>query len=631
MSLDTTQTTSTRTLRALCDTLVPAVGGGAGRARELLARPASELGIADLVAAGAPVRLLDRLAATGFADDDLDGRTATLRALDGDPGLRALRATVLALFYATLDDDDRNPNWPAIGYPGPISAPPPADIPAPLAPLAISVAGATLEADIVVVGSGAGGAVLAAEAAAAGRSVVILERGPYRREPDFRQLELPAAEMYLNGGLFFAQDATLGLLAGSTLGGGTTINSMVSLRTRNEVRAQWAADGLDALDGADYDAHLDAVCARLNVNTEHSVPSRNSQRLVAGLEASGRPWEPLPRNCTPDDDPRFCGYCHFGCQQGCKRSTLRTYLEDAAAGGARIVVDCRADAILTRDGRATGVAATVAHPDGTTTALEVRAPTVVVAAGGLESPALLLRSGIGGPNVGRFLRVHPTWFVAGVYDDPIEAWSGQVQSVVAFDRVREVEGSGWLVETTTLAPGGWASLIPWVSGRDHKLRMLDLAHTAPWHAVGHDHGSGRVTIDGRGEPRVAWRLDDPVDERIGRFGCADIARLHLAAGARAVHTLHHGELAWRRGQDAEAFLAAAEATRPAMPYSAHQMGSCRLGGDPATSVADPDGRLRDVHGVWIGDASALPTAPGVNPMITIMAMARRTAHRLLAA
>src|SRR5205823_14729933 len=111
------------------------------------------------------------------------------------------------------------------------------------------------------------------------------------------------------------------------------------------------------------------------------------------------------------------------------------------------------------------------------------------------------------------------------------------------------------------------------------------------------------------------------DERIGREGCADIASLHLAAGARAAYTLHHGELTWRRGEDSAAFLTAVARTRPSTPFSAHQMGSCRLGSDPAASVADPDGQLRDVRGVWIGDASALPTAPGVNPMITIMAMA----------
>src|SRR5262249_54796990 len=158
-----------------------------------------------------------------------------------------------------------------------------------------------------------------------------------------------------------------------------------------------------------------------------------------------------PRNASLDDDPRYCGYCNAGCQQGCKQSTLVTYLQDAADAGARFIVGCAVDRVLVRDGRAAGVAGTVHNQDGTEVELTVEAPVVVVAAGGLESPALLLRSGIGGPAAGRYLRLHPTYFVTGLYDEEVRSWDGQFQATVSFAFTEAVHGSGFLVESVNLS------------------------------------------------------------------------------------------------------------------------------------------------------------------------------------
>jgi choline dehydrogenase-like flavoprotein len=607
--------------------------GGQEPADALLARPASALGIAALVD---PATAEEALAVLGdVASLTEPERVERLRAVSSRPGpegfaVRRLRAHVLALFYGLADGEGRNPSWEAIGYPGPISPPPTQEQAPKTIPLtAPRGRDAVLEADVCVVGSGGGGSVIAARLQAAGRSVLVVEQGGYRNEADFRQLELAGAgELYLGGGLVWSETGSLGLLAGATLGGGTVVNSLVCLRTPDGVRADWAGRGLEGLDGPEFDACLDAVWARLGVNTEGTIPNPSNRRMVEALERRGLSWELLPRNAAPHD-PAFCGYCNAGCQQGEKNSTLQTYLQDAADAGARFVVDCRVERVLSRGGRAAGVEAVVEHADGERTALTVRAPVVVVAGGGLESPALLLRSGLGGRAVGRHLRVHPAWFVSGVYPDRLDAWSGQIQSVVSFDFAHLEHGAGFLCECVILSPTFWAASLPWRDGAEHKREMLKLARVASWHAVSHDHGAGRVTIDDAGRTRVHWALDDERDRLSARRAFAELSRLHHAAGAAEITTFERPGLRWQAGDDFEGFLAGIETVDDLVAYSAHQMGSCRMGADPQDSVADGDGRLHDVEGVWVGDASALPTAPGVNPMVTIMALAERTAARIL--
>jgi choline dehydrogenase-like flavoprotein len=630
-----------RLVAALADTLIPPVDDpGDGDVAAFRRRSAADLSIAELVEpglGGSQAALLDELAARGFADRDLAARTAQLHELGRDPAmrqaLRELKFAVMGLYYALPDADDRNPNWAALGFPGPATAPP-SDAQAPKTIAVERLDGpTTLQADVCIVGSGAGGSVIAAELQAAGLQVVVLERAGYRNEADFRQLELVgASELYLRGGLFWSEGGTIGLLAGATLGGGTVINSMVCLRPPAEIRAEWAALGLEGLDGPEFDVHLDAVSERMHVNVEATRPNRTNLMMAEALEARGLSWQVLPRNASAGDDPAFCGYCNAGCQQGCKQSALKTYLQDASDAGARVVVDCAVERILVAGGRTSGVAARALAAKGEVVELSVEAPTVVVAAGGLESAALLLRSGIGGPAAGTHLRLHPTYFIGGVYDEVVNAWDGQFQALASFDFTHAVDGTGFLVESVNVSLPFWASALPFTSGAEHKERMLRLRNVASWHVVTHDHGSGEVVLGDDGMPVVRWQLDDEIDRRLAARAHVELARLHHARGAEQILTFHWDDHTWTRGEDFEVYVARLEQTSyDRTAYSAHQMGSCRMGTDPATSVADGRGALHDVEGAWIGDASALPTAPGVNPMLTVMALARRTAHAILAA
>jgi choline dehydrogenase-like flavoprotein len=435
-----------------------------------------------------------------------------------------------------------------------------------------------------------------------------------------------------------SEDGSIAVFAGSTLGGGTVVNYMNCLRTPDPIRAEWTAHGLDGLDDPAYDQHIDAVMKRINANDTATTQNRQHKKMIAALDALGMAHKTIVRNVdTSCEDPRVCGYCLTGCQKGCKQSTMKTYLQDASDAGARFVVGCHADRVLVGDdGRAAGVAATVTGGDGSTTALTIHAPAVVVACGSIESPALLLRSGIGGPAVGKHLRLHPAGIVNGIYDEPIEAWIGQIQSAVS-DHFADCEGEwGFLIESLGAMPSIGAAGTPWRDGEQHKR---DFAHIFPHHApflsVARDHGEGEVVIDAYGRPVIRWSLSDDVDRRLFIKANVELARMHHAIGAPEIRTLHAEEVCWRRdsGEPFEEFVKRIEAA-PYGPadvaiFTAHQMGACRMGSDPSDSVADGRGELHDTPGVWIGDASAFPTAPGVNPMVSIMSLAHRTAGHIL--
>lgn len=641
------------TLEALCDTFAPSVDTDSGDPveRAFMARAASDLGVAvqieglmadamtaeEIEAVGG---LLDALAAEGFDNASLEERTAIVHAFrDQDPeaklGLHQLKALTLLFFYGLPDEEGRNPNWEAIGYPGPKSPPPSADAaPKTIEVLDVPAETSRLSCDVCVVGSGAGGGVIAAECAKAGKDVLVLEMGAYRNEQDFKQLEIPGYfELYYGGGLASTESGSMAIMAGSTLGGGTVVNYMNCVRTPPEILAEWESHGLEGLSDSSFaDDHIDVVMERIGANTEATKQNNTHQRLLAGCDALGYEHRPIWRNASLDDDPEFCGYCALGCQQGCKRSAMKTWLQDASDSGARAVVGCHADRVLVDGGRATGVEATLTHADGSTSRLTVEASDVVVACGSIESPALLLRSGIGGPAVGKNLRLHPAFGMAGVYEEPVEGWNGQIQSALS-DRFFDLEdGHGFLIEAAGVFPAYVSPAFPWETGERHKRVMQTLPWIAPFITVARDHGSGEVVLDDLGRPVARWDFDDEVDARLAVRAHVELARLHRAAGATEVLSFHARERRWRQGEDFDAFLAALEeesyAPNDVACFTAHQMGSCRMGADAETSVADGRGELHDVRGVWIGDASAFPTAPGVNPMVSIMALAHRTAAEI---
>jgi choline dehydrogenase-like flavoprotein len=538
-----------------------------------------------------------------------------------------------------------------LGYPDGWQAPTTPALPAnphnPIRPLEIGE-GDVLEADACVIGSGAGGGVMAALLAQAGYRVVVLEAGDALSEADFDGDEDAGwRRLYARRGLLTTADGGIAILAGRTLGGGTTVNWMTCFRTPEQVLSQWAAtSGISALLGPELQASLDAVEKRVNMGKDESWVNGNNAALARGAAALGWHHDVQARNARGCGD---CGLCSFGCPYGGKQSTPRTYLQDAYDAGARIVVRATAERVLFEGKRAVGVEAIVS-PHGPAMALpwraqqpgarrvRVKAPVVVVAGGGIESPALLLRSGLKHNALGRNLYLHPATALMGVFDEEIVAWSGPMQSTHS-DQFADLDGEGYgfKLEATPIYPGIAATALAWEGGADFKSRMPELRHTASILVLVRERVGGRVGIDRWGNPHIRYALSK-VDAAHLLKGCKEGVRLLMAADAREAYTLHtkltgmtraekDSPSTWRRFER----TVGRQGAKPngMMLFSAHQMGTCRMGLDPDTTVVNAHGAVHGYKGLYVADGSIFPLPSGVNPMISIMGLAHWIGSRMV--
>nr|MBA2719904.1 GMC family oxidoreductase [Chloroflexota bacterium] len=536
----------------------------------------------------------------------------------------------------------------------------PLDVHAPASPTG-PAGDITLEADVVIVGSGAGGGVIAAELTRAGRSVIVVEAGPFLDEAHLPTDEMDAfSRVYLNHGLLTTWDGSITMLAGSAVGGGTLVNWMTSIAVPDDVRADWVRDhGLDGIDGPAFDADIAAVEGELGVAPTTVIPPKDAV-ILRGAAVLGWEASPTRRNAT---DCGECGSCPFGCPRGTKQSGIRAHLATAAASGARIVDRARVTRILLESGRAVGVEAAVLVADpatgepvpgpsadplvARTRRLIVRAPQVVVAGGALRSPGILLASGLDHPGIGRHLRLHPVAVVAGLFNDPIDMWRGTMQAARSLEFSRpDGDRNGYVIESAPGHPGLIALALPWESTDSHADLLGRIRHVGPLIAVTRDGGAGRVRLTGSGRARIDYALDDRGVATL-RHGLVSMAQLVRAAGAHQIVAVGtpprwHGRSGFAPGQEARSFGVFEDALRSfdfapnrGSVFSAHQMGSVRMGASVADHPCDPDGRLRTragqpVTGLYVGDGSLFPTGIGVNPMITIMALARRVARTVIA-
>lgn len=521
--------------------------------------------------------------------------------------------------------------WDELGYPGPLGrrTDPPAPVIDPL-PVTRDTA---LSCDVVIVGSGAGGGTAAGVLAAAGLDVVVLEAGGMHDERHFDGGEETGfLELYALSPQSTAE-GQLALLAGRGLGGGTVVNYTTSFRTPDHVREEWAGHGVPQFATEEYAASMDAVCARLGVNTDHDKAAPRDAILERGARALGWEVAAMPRNVIGCDQDVECGRCGMGCRLGAKQSTAKTWLEDAARAGARICTGVTVRAVSTSFGRATGVEAITAEGHQ----VRVRARAVVVAAGAIQTPALLQRSGLTNPNVGRHLRLHPATAVWGRMEEPVDGWVGAMQSRYV-DAMTDLDGDGYgvLFETAPLTPAFGTGFVNWRGADDFRRRMTELRHTLGVAVIVRDRDpGGTVQVDRRGEPVVRYRLSPRDTDHLVR-GLVGGARIAEAAGADWIASTHHRTVSYEPGvrgsvDTFERDLRAAGAAPATMALAAlHIMGTARMGGSAATSAVDPDGRTWEVRDLYVADGSCFPTASGVNPMISIESIAHMTATRLAA-
>jgi choline dehydrogenase-like flavoprotein len=438
--------------------------------------------------------------------------------------------------------------------------------------------------------------------------------------------------MFEKGGFAVSEDLGMMILAGSTLGGGTTVNWAAALRTPAHVLSEWASEyGVDFTDGT-FERALDVVSARLHVTEDESAPNARNAVLVRGAQALGYTVKVIPRNVKGCAD---CGACGFGCAHGAKQSALKTYLQDACQYNTRVAVGAHVERVLIEDETACGVEATAHTADGRPVRLTVRARAVVAAAGALHTPALLLRSGLTNAHIGRNLHLHPSTGAFGFYREPINGWSGVMMShyVPQFNNL-DGRGYGVTLESAPGHPGLAAVALPWQHGLQHKQLMARYADLANILIITRDRDSGAIRLKRDGAPAIFYRLSKYDRAHLLR-GVIEALRIHYAAGAELLAAPHHRVPIYQRDQgDFEAWLSqVASAGLPSNAFilgSAHQMSSCRMAANPARGAIAPDGETFEVRNLFVADGSALPTASGVNPMLTIMALAYIIAQQVKA-
>jgi choline dehydrogenase-like flavoprotein len=485
-----------------------------------------------------------------------------------------------------------------------------------------------LECDAVVVGSGAGGGVVAAELAEGGLDVVVLEEGGYHPTEEF--IPDPGAmtrKLYRDGGATMAVGTPPILFAeGRCVGGSTVVNGGMSWRTPEKVLDRWEREDLmDGVAGGGLDRHFARVEKYISAAQQDPGTIGGDNRLLRqGAEARG--WKVVD-NIRDQLHCAGTNQCAFGCPTAAKRSTLVSYLPRALAFGARIYADCKVEKVTRAGKRATGVTGHVTRANGTNGArFTVRAPIVVVCAGAVHTPTLLMRSGIRSPSgqLGKNLTLHPNAKVIALFDENVEAWKGVHQAY----QVREFQDEGFLMAAVNVPPGVLAMSMPSYGSELHEI-LSDYNRLVSGGILVEDTVSGQVRVLPGGTPLCFYQLTEHDGDRIVR-GTALLAELFFAAGARKVIMPFEGVPILTSPDDIRRHVYAHRIPRSAMEVmTVHIMGTARMGGDPARHVCDPFGKVYDADGLYVADASLFPSPIGVNPMETIMALATRVSERLL--
>jgi long-chain-alcohol oxidase len=637
-----------RALEDICDAFCPS-GDGLLSAREL--------GVADAMLAAVELnpraserkqlatllslwdtRALGALGGAGFKHFSALPQAERERVLLawGDSGLVQRRAVFQALrkgallFYYMLSGAGgrRNPVWDAIGYDGPLGKLP--DAPAKALQVTPVDRDTSLDCDVVIVGSGAGGGAAAGVLAGAGLDVVVVESGGYYDDQDFEGSEHAALTQYYMGAPNATHDQSVALLAGSCLGGGTVVNYSTSFRTPDEIREEWARE-VPAFAGEDYTASLDAVCERLGVNQEHNDPSTRDRKLQEGCVTLGWHVDAMPRGVRHCAQGKECGYCGLGCRVGAKQSVVKTWLADANATGTRIIVQTRVKRVIVEGGVARGIVGTTADGRQVT----VRSKAVIAACGAIHTPALLKRSGLQNPFVGKRLTLHPATAVFGVFDEELKPWEGVMQALYSDQHRHLDEGYGLKYETAANHPHLFVPFSPWRGAREHFTLMEGLSSSVALGVLLRDRDGGEVRVGRDGEPVVRYKLS-PFDAGHVWTGIDGAAQILEAAGARKIFSSHSKGVSYEPGArgDRAQFMSDVDAAGFGAGEitfgSFHIMGSARMGSSPAGSACDPTGQTWDVRNLYVFDGSAFPTASGVNPQISIQAIAHMGARGLAA-
>jgi choline dehydrogenase-like flavoprotein len=485
-------------------------------------------------------------------------------------------------------------------------------------------------ADVCIIGSGCGGGPSAKIFAEAGKKVILLEEGGYFTSAEFDGTEQTAYQrLYQRRAGQSTEDLSVTVLQGRCVGGSTTINWMTSLRTPEFTLDDWRHRlRIDGLSAADLDPYFARVEKYLNVHPEPEENHNPNNRIILdGARALGYSTKANGRNSR---DCLRSGACGLGCPFDAKLSVALTYVPDAVKSGATVFADCRAEKIE--------LAGTMKRVSGTVldntkraprTDFVIEAPVVIVSASAVNSPVLLLKSGLANSSrqVGRNLTFHLTTAVAGLFERVIYPSGGIPQSAMCDEFLnKNGDNGGFWIEAVPVYPALAALAFPGF-GNAHREQMRKFPHTgASITLVKEIDSSGRVTVNDHGRASISYERG-PKDTEYLKQGVRAAARIHFAAGAKEVMTLHaRPTLIRSEGEIERKIRSASWENNEIALFSAHPLGTCRMGTDPRTSVVDPHCQTHDVRGLFVIDGSITPTSLGVNPQITLLAIAEKSAE-----
>ena len=478
--------------------------------------------------------------------------------------------------------------------------------------------------EVVVIGSGAGGPVVAKELAEKGHSVVMLEEGPNVHTEEFTRDVFTAFRRYYRD-----SGATIGLgrpavpfPIGRCLGGTTTVNSGTCFRTPDRILQKWMSEiGIEGIEPEKMRPYFERVEKIIDANpVTPEIMGKNGEIVLRGAKKLGYSCGPLTRNIR---GCRGCGVCSLGCPSGGKRATFLNYIPMASHFGAKVFCDARVDRIVVKDGAAVGVEGVILDHEAKKPRLKfsVSAKLVVLAAGAVYSPLLLLKNGLANSSgeVGKNLRLHPAIRVYALMDEEVNGWFGVPQATY----VDQFADEGVLLEGIFVGPVLSAPALPFFGAR-HKELMFNFRRLASHGAMIHDETRGRVRKGLMGRPFITYQMI-PEDVKKAVKAIAYTARIYFAAGAKKVFPT----ISWMPEMNSPAQvdeLLARGARGSETEFMAfHPMGTCRMGVKRNDSVVDPYSESWDVKNLFVCDASIFPSCLGVNPMVSIMAFANRSA------